>query len=228
MGQKRHTKKDVWKDIVIKDETVCWLWQGSTDRDGYGVKTIGRKQYRVPRIVYELTNPDITLTTDIFVCHSCDNPLCCNPKHLFLGTNNDNTQDKIKKGRARYSVGSDNGMAKLTEEQVKEIRRRYNGEEITQEALAKEYGVCDKNISYIVNNGSWNALDGYTGVTKSVDLRHQKLTKEQVEEIRKRYITEKISTNKLGCEYGVHGTTIWRIIKNITKKQTSTVGERKK
>jgi len=220
MGRKRHTKKDVWKDIVIEDETKCWIWQGNTDRDGYGIKTIGRKQYRVSRVVYELMNSDVTLTIDKFVCHTCDNPLCCNPKHLFLGTNNDNTQDKIKKGRARYLSGSDNPMAKLTQEQVEEIRRRYNNEKITQEALAQEYGVNNANIGCIVNNRSWKPLDGYAGVTKSADLRHQTLTQEQVEEIRRRYSEEKTSTHKLGCEYGVHGTTIWRIVKSINEKQT--------
>lgn len=77
------------------------MWTGSKTKDGYGVIQIGRnKQYRVHRIAYE--NAFGKFPARFLVCHTCDKPLCVNPKHLFLGTPRDNTKDMIHKGRAHF------------------------------------------------------------------------------------------------------------------------------
>ena len=88
------------------------------------------------------------------VLHRCDNPPCVRPDHLFLGTNKDNVDDKMAKGRHKCPHGTDHHRAKLTEDQVREIRRlRSAGEEI--KPLAKRFGVTHPLISAIANRRIW-------------------------------------------------------------------------
>ena len=94
------------------------------------------------------------------VLHTCDNPPCVNPAHLFLGTQADNIKDCLDKGRANYGTlsGSDNGNAKLTETEVLAIREKYASGKIFQRELAKEYGVTQTHISYLVREKNWRYL----------------------------------------------------------------------
>jgi hypothetical protein len=81
------------------DEDGCWEWTGARDRDGYGVKKIDGRQWRVHRLAYmEATGED---PGELHVLHSCDNPPCYRPSHLRLGTNADNVADKVARGRSR-------------------------------------------------------------------------------------------------------------------------------
>jgi hypothetical protein len=86
------------KILVVDD---CWEWQGKLDRYGYGVFKIGNQSYKAHRYSYELYNG--TFDKHLHVLHKCDNPKCVNPAHLFLGTNQDNIQDKISKGRSKIN-----------------------------------------------------------------------------------------------------------------------------
>lgn len=76
----------------------CWLWFGKIEWDGYGRVKYKGKSYRAHRVAWELVNGEIE--DGLLVLHRCDNPLCCNPSHLFLGTQQDNMTDKKQKGRA--------------------------------------------------------------------------------------------------------------------------------
>lgn len=91
------------------------------------------------------------------VCHHCDNPPCVNPAHLFLGAPTDNMQDMIKKGRQRFRRGADAGAAKLTEDQVREIRGLLDAGH-PQRGIASEYGVQQMTISHIATGRSWGWL----------------------------------------------------------------------
>lgn len=83
------------------------------------------------------------------VLHSCDNPSCTNPKHLWAGTKKQNTKDMVKKGRWKGPKGSAHPFAKLTEAKVMEIKRRISTNNETNQALAMEFGVSDSMISAI-------------------------------------------------------------------------------
>jgi hypothetical protein len=146
-----------WEKIDIKSESECWEWTASLIPGGYGGIGIDGKTCRAHRVAWELTYGRIP--DGLCVCHHCDNPACCNPKHLFLGTVNDNNQDKEMKGRGRVGSfpGSSNPSAKLDEKQVIEIRDLYlTG--MSQVKLSKFYGISQPHISDICSRKKWQHL----------------------------------------------------------------------
>jgi hypothetical protein len=90
----------------------------------------------------------------LFVCHKCDNRKCVRPDHLFLGTNQDNMTDMVKKGRSKKNGGVKNGRSKLTEIQVEQIKKEYPIIKSTRK-LAKKYGVSRSNIQFIIHGKHW-------------------------------------------------------------------------
>lgn len=90
-----------WNKVAIKSSSECWIWQGAKFRDqGYGRIIINYKDVRAHRVSWELVNGPIP--SGLLICHHCDNRLCVNPKHLFLGTHKDNNQDCVNKGRKHW------------------------------------------------------------------------------------------------------------------------------
>ena len=137
----------------------CWIFTGATNDFGYGIVGSGARgepNERVHRITYKHFCGSIP--DGMFVCHTCDVPSCCNPDHLFLGTNQDNVNDMVKKRRNSkpprnlHIVGSAHPGSKLTEQQVLLIRDTYRKGFGTQQDIAKAYGVARQTISKIVNN----------------------------------------------------------------------------
>lgn len=98
---------DVWKKIDKRGADECWPWIGSTHR-GYGAFRLEGRYYKAHRIVYSLEREPIDLTAPgdryqkSFVLHTCDNPPCCNPKHLYLGDIRDNMRDKVQRNRCSH------------------------------------------------------------------------------------------------------------------------------
>lgn len=90
--------------ILIDEHTDCWIWQGGKNNIGYGMIRDENKMRTTHRVSYEVHN-DTTIPKYMCVCHSCDNPLCVNPKHLWLGTMLDNITDMRHKGRAKHFGG---------------------------------------------------------------------------------------------------------------------------
>jgi hypothetical protein len=146
----------------------CWEWTARRHRKGYGQFTMDRGGSRwttvaAHRVAWELTHGPIP--EGQLVCHRCDNPPCCNPEHLFLGTTSDNVVDSVVKGRwtrnpwRNQPKGERTANAKLTEAAVREIRQRYATGGISQQTLATEYGVNQTKISAVVRRETWAHVD---------------------------------------------------------------------
>lgn len=139
----------------------CWEWTGSK-RNGYGRMIIGsrkdgtRKSMSAHRVSYELEYGEIP--DGMEVCHKCDNPSCVNPKHLFLGTRQDNIDDRERKGRNITFIGEEQPRAKLTKKTVKDARweRAYKGTSF--QALADRYGVSKKTMQNAINGVTWKCV----------------------------------------------------------------------
>lgn len=150
-----------WPRVAVGGPEECWLWNGSRTPDGYGQITVGSARdgtaarVHPHRLAWVLANGEIP--DGLHVCHACDNPPCCNPQHLWIGTHADNMHDMISKGRkgtrTGRCLGETNGRAKLTEREVEEIRARRPAE--TQRALAAEYGVSQSHIGAIEHGRRW-------------------------------------------------------------------------
>ena len=123
--------------------TPCIEWTGCCDRDGYGVRTINRRQVRVHRHAWIEANGEIA--DGLCVLHRCDNPPCINVEHLFLGSHGDNARDRKIKGRGSNPAGEASPRAKLTNEQVAAIRNDTRA----QHVIAAEYGVAQSTICKI-------------------------------------------------------------------------------
>lgn len=130
----------------------CWPWLLSRDHGGYGRVAWDGKMHMAHRIVFLLTTGQDP--TGKVVMHTCDNPPCCNPRHLRLGTQADNNADKTLKGRSRGAPGVSHPLSKLTDDIVREARARAaNGESIL--SLSREFGVDRKTIRCAVRGTAW-------------------------------------------------------------------------
>jgi hypothetical protein len=134
----------------------CWEFLGSKDKDGYGVFGHGRgKQLRAHRASFEFHKK--ISAKDLFVCHSCDNPSCINPDHLFLGDAKENTKDMIKKGRKADCKGINHPLAKLKEKDIVSIKQqRLLG--IKLKDIADQFDIAFQTVSSICKGKTWKHL----------------------------------------------------------------------
>ena len=143
---------DVYQRImrnITKTPKDCWEWNGFKNEAGYGMIWLDGKQSRVHRIVLsrKLDRP----LTDIEVTrHICNNPPCCNPDHLQVGTTQDNIRDMVSVNR--HASGEKNGQSKLTDKQIIEIRELYGSYSLRD--LGKMFDVHYVHIARIVSNKS--------------------------------------------------------------------------
>lgn len=147
-----HTKETLvrrfWNKVDVRGEDDCWVWAASLDSDGYGqigckeIQSNPCKAHRLSWFFAYGEHPE----PGLLVCHSCDTRSCVNPKHLFLGTPKDNSQDAAKKMRFRN---------KLTPEQVREIRARREAGE-TLSGIAKDYGIGRQSVFDIHSRHTWS------------------------------------------------------------------------
>lgn len=142
----RHTKRN--------EKTGCLEWQLCRNKDGYG-RVMSQQTNSAHRLAYLLTKGSIP--PGMCVCHSCDNRACVEPQHLHLGTHDDNMRDMVVRGRHVPKPGVLNGQSKLNDQTVVEIRRHHR-EGASQSALAKQFGVCQATISYVVRGVRWKHL----------------------------------------------------------------------
>ena len=155
-GRKQPPEERFWL-YVEKCDDGCWRWTGGKDTHGYGQFGINGKMIRTHRFSYELHHPvsKPMNENELYILHSCNNPACCNPAHLRLGTHQDNMNDKKSQGRGVVPKGEERVNSKLNEKQVLEIRERYASGGFTQQKLADEYGVSVGLICRIINRKTW-------------------------------------------------------------------------
>lgn len=139
-------------------QDCCWMWDGGLDPYGYGFYSTrlhdAKTNFRVTRLIWVLVYGEIP--EGLLMLHRCDNPPCCNPAHLWVGTQTDNQQDSIRKGRR--PLGEQHPQARLTEEQVRHLRQlRDAGWSYT--ALMRVYGSGHNTVRAAVNRHTWKYLD---------------------------------------------------------------------
>lgn len=168
------SREHLTKRSRVSQETGCWEWQGSVNEWGYGTMGgDGGGSVQAHRVSFAVFNGYVPRGS--CVCHRCDNPRCVNPEHLFLGTNSDNVADKVEKKRQargetrgdRYArgarhgaathpesfVGSGNGRAKLTEDDVRRLRAMAPALSVSE--LARNFGITRGVASKIVRRELW-------------------------------------------------------------------------
>ena len=137
-----------WAKAIVKGSNDCWIWNGWTDKYGYGCTSHRGKHWLAHRLSFYIHHKE--LPDDMCVCHHCDNPPCVNPKHLFLGTPKDNRQDSIKKGRVTFKSGEGALNVKLSDNDIGKIRALYKTGDYYQAELGNMFGVSQGLISTIV------------------------------------------------------------------------------
>ena len=179
-----HDDGRFWSKVDVRGPNECWPWTAGT-RDGYGQFKLGGKNQNAHRVAYELSVGPIS--DGLFVCHSCDERACQNPAHFFLGTNTDNMQDAMNKGRlatghrnGRHTHpectatgdrngrrtypeltarGERNGKALLTEAKVRAIRSSYLLGSASRAALARLYGITWCAINSVLGGRTWRHVE---------------------------------------------------------------------
>src|SRR4051812_44802440 len=150
----RPTEEKFWEKVPDRPTDGCWLWTAYRNKAGYGTFGVGGTQKLAHRVAWELGVGPIP--QGIKVLHHCDNPSCVNyEKCLFLGTQIENIQDMIAKGRHRSCPGERNGRAVLSAAEAQRIRRLYLTKQYTQKELGLMFGLSRSAVGYAVRGETW-------------------------------------------------------------------------
>lgn len=151
---------------IIKNQTTgCWEWQRARNKKGYGVCCIKGRMFKAHRLSYVIHVGAIPKGSCLL--HSCDNPPCCNPMHLRIGSRAENNRDIIDRGRhvrggtktpkaqCKYERGERHHNARITTEIVQQIRSRYANGGCSYSSLAREFGLRSQHVGKIIRKELW-------------------------------------------------------------------------
>lgn len=147
----RQTLEERFMKYVHKEE-ACWLWTGYVNTSGYGSLTVKGTPVGAHRLSFMLFKGEVP--DGKVVCHTCDVRTCVNPEHLWLGSNRENLDDMLAKGRQSRVPGEQNGMSKLTEDQVRAIRQEHI-DGATKASLCRKYEVSSSTMDRLIKRQSW-------------------------------------------------------------------------
>lgn len=139
-----NTHESFLKCITINPENNCWEWTAGLNGKGYGQMRINGRTTLAHRYTYKHF---VGNTKGFYVCHKCDNPKCCNPEHLFLGTYLDNLNDMWNKGR---------GGRKLLPADIPVIKELANVKKLNQREIGEKYGVARSTIASLLRGETWS------------------------------------------------------------------------
>jgi hypothetical protein len=154
MSKKEDQNIRFWRKTQLNTESGCIEWTAACNKAGYGMFVWSGKTTLTHRLAWRMAKGDIP--EGMNVLHSCDNPPCLNPEHLFLGTLGDNNRDRHAKGRSAGPRGAAHGNTALTENDIAYIREMRG--KVFQRVLALYYGVTQSNIAHIQLGRSWNVV----------------------------------------------------------------------
>jgi hypothetical protein len=148
-----------WPKVRIAGPNDCWLWMAERKKSGYGKIRIAGRQTMAHRVAWTLTHG--LIPKGMKICHRCDNPPCCNPSHLWLGTQTENIADMDRKGRRDtsglilFKRGEECPTAKLTWSDVREIRRSVLSGLRTRAEASRRLGVSPTTVTDIMKGRIW-------------------------------------------------------------------------
>ena len=135
----------------------CWLWTGQLGTKGYGQFRDGSGAWWLPhRLSWAIANK--ADPGRLYVCHKCDVPACVNPKHMYLGTPQDNNSDRVQKGHQHDACGERNSQARLTRQQVVEIRNEYTSSNTTIADLARKHRLSVGAVRSMLRGQTWGGM----------------------------------------------------------------------
>lgn len=154
-----------WRKVEVAGYNDCWIWHGATNSKGYGRFCLHGRRIQAHRVAWSLYHDEDP--GELLVCHNCDNPPCCNPGHLFIGTAHDNTQNMMDKGRGvgprrpprrrGPHRGETHYKANLSEAQVLDIRRLRSSGMRTKD-IARIFDITVSHVSSITRRYIWRHL----------------------------------------------------------------------
>ena len=146
-----------WSKVDIRSDDDCWLWKGSRNHKGYGSFNAAPGVTKIAhRIAYLIGHGE--LDSELMVCHVCDTPGCCNPRHLFQGTAKQNSEDMVAKGRS--PLGEKQGHTHLTAKDVLAIKAMWASGRFLQKVIAEHFSIAQQTVSRIITNKDWSHING--------------------------------------------------------------------
>lgn len=205
---------------LVNTVNSCWIWTGRKDRDGYGTFNHNGHRIQAHRISYAIYNGKTP--SNLYVCHTCDNPTCVNPQHLFLATQQDNMDDMKHKNRS--NIGSKSPTAKLIENDIYDIIIDiYNNKYLTVNDVSTKYNVEYQTIMLLLDGKTWTHVTKNLTVPLSIikskivhgtlgqNSPNAKLNDDIVREIKYRLLKVREKMTTLAIEYNISYNYIQKI-----------------